>query len=276
MLGELSQSALPFFLGCGVGLVLALTGAGGSIIAVPLLMFGMGWTLTQAGPVALLAVASSAAVGAVIGLRAGIVRYRAAALMAGVGMSMTPAGLFVAHRVPLLPLTLAFAGLLAWIAWRTFRQASASLRRAACDLDGQSTAPCLIDPQTGRFRWTGGCARALVLSGVGAGFLSGLMGVGGGFMIVPTLRRVTDLPMNSIVATSMMVIALVSSAAAVSAAVSGHLPGAVAIPFVGGAVIAMFVGRIVAGRLAGPRLQQGFAALTACVAFGLIVRTLLA
>lgn len=263
-------------LGLLVGLVLALTGAGGSIIAVPLLMFGMGWTLTQAGPVALLAVACSAAIGTLIGLRTRIVRYRAAALMSVVGIAMTPLGLYAAHRIPLMPLTLGFAALLMWIAWRMFSQARAQLRGFGAAGDGESAAPCLIDPATGQFRWTGRCGRALSLAGLGTGFLSGLLGVGGGFVIVPTLRKVTDLPINAIVATSMMVITLVSSGAVVSAAVAGHLPSAAALPFAAGAVIGMLGGGLVAKRIAGPRLQQGFAMLTACVAVLLAMRIVLA
>jgi uncharacterized membrane protein YfcA len=263
-------------LGLMVGLILALTGAGGSIIAVPLLMFGMGWTLTQATPVALIAVASSAAIGTLIGLRARIVRYRAAFVMAAGGVSTTWLGLAAAHRLPIVPLTLAFAALLAWIALRMFQQASAQARLAGAECGGgQSSAPCLVDPATGRFRWTGRCGRAFVLSGLLTGFLSGMFGVGGGFVIVPTMRRVTDLPMNSIVATSMMVITLVSSGAVLSAALAGHLPGPAALPFATGAITGMIGGRLVAARVAGPRLQQGFAVIAGGVAVTLAVRVLL-
>lgn len=77
-------------LGALVGFVLALTGAGGAIIAVPLLVFGFDLNVAQAAPIALLAVAGSAMLGALLGLRAGIVRYRAAILMSAVGSLFTP------------------------------------------------------------------------------------------------------------------------------------------------------------------------------------------
>lgn len=64
-------------LGVIVGLILALTGAGGGILAVPLLMVGAQLTLPQAAPIALLAVGMAAALGAALGLKAGIVRYKA-------------------------------------------------------------------------------------------------------------------------------------------------------------------------------------------------------
>ena len=74
-------------IGIVIGLVLGLTGAGGSILAVPLLMAGMGWSLVSAAPVALIAVFASASVGAWSAWRRDIVRYRAALLMGEVSMS---------------------------------------------------------------------------------------------------------------------------------------------------------------------------------------------
>jgi uncharacterized membrane protein YfcA len=137
-------------------------------------------------------------------------------------------------------------------------------------------ALCQLNMTTGRFVWTAPCARALALSGLATGFLSGLLGVGGGFVIVPALRHATDLPMNSIVATSLMVVALVSTFAVVASAVAGHFEFAVAWPFAAGALAGMLAGRGLAAKIAGPRLQQGFAGLAAVVAVGLIVKTWLA
>jgi hypothetical protein len=65
-------------LGFTVGIILALTGAGGGILAVPLLVFGAGLSMAQAGPIGLLAVGLAAALGAVMGLKSGTVRYKAA------------------------------------------------------------------------------------------------------------------------------------------------------------------------------------------------------
>jgi hypothetical protein len=70
-------------LGLLVGVVMGLTGAGGGILAVPMLVFGLDLTVSLAGPVGLLAVGTAAAVGAVVGLRARIGRYRAAVRIAG-------------------------------------------------------------------------------------------------------------------------------------------------------------------------------------------------
>lgn len=264
-------------LGVLVGLVLGLTGAGGAILSVPLLMFALKWDMARAAPVALVAVAASAALGAAIGLRQGCVRYRAAMVMAGAGALMTPLGVYLAHQAPVASLTLMFSGVLLYIAWRMFRQARPVTNADAvvCDAPGGDLkAPCQLSMSTGRFVWNAPCARALALSGLATGFLSGLLGVAGGFVIVPALRHTTDLPMNSIVATSLLVVALVSTFAVASSALAGHLDFSIAWPFALGAVLGMWLGRAIAPKIAGPKLQQGFASLAAMVAVGLIVTTL--
>ena len=91
--------ALSLILGILVGGVMGVTGAGGGILAVPALVGGLGWTVQQAAPVALIAVASGASIGALDGLRRGQVRYRAAILMAVVGIPCTSPGLQLAHSL---------------------------------------------------------------------------------------------------------------------------------------------------------------------------------
>ncbi|HEY4369611.1 MAG TPA: sulfite exporter TauE/SafE family protein [Steroidobacteraceae bacterium] len=260
-------------LGLVVGLILGLTGAGGSILAVPLLIFALNWSVARSAPVALIAVAASAALGTAIGLRQGIVRYRAAMAMAAAGAIVAPGGLFLAHRLPAAPLQLLFALVLLIVAWRMYRHACSSNSIADVRSPARSV-PCQIDPATGRFAWTAPCTRALVIAGSVTGLLSGLLGVGGGFVVVPALQRATALSMNAIVATSLAVVALVSTFAVTAAAVTGHLDIDVAIPFAIGALVGMAVGRVIAPRVAGSRLQQGFAMLCALVAIGLIAKTM--
>lgn len=261
-------------LGSVVGLILAVTGAGGAIIAVPLLVFGLGLGVAQAAPIGLLAVGLSAGLGALLALREGKVRYKAAALMAAVGAAISPIGLWVAHRVPDAPLTLVFSGVLGMVAVRMFRQKSGATHGGPdCE---PSTLPCRLNVERGKLDWTAPCARALALSGVVSGFLSGLLGVGGGFVIVPALRRASDIPMQGIVATSLAVIALVSSAGVAASAASGHMLWIDALPFAAGALAGMLGGRRIAHRVSGARLQQSFAAFAGCVAVGMAVKAVLA
>jgi hypothetical protein len=259
-------------LGLIVGAILAFTGAGGGILAVPALVFGAHLGVAQAGPIGLLAVGMAAALGAMLGLKAKIVRYKAATLVAVTGMLLSPFGLWLAHRIDNRLLGVLFALVLLYVAQKTFRQAKGKQPAAVqeCDRD----LPCIRDSGTGRFIWTARCARALSLSGAIAGLLSGLLGVGGGFVMVPALRRFTDLDMQSTVATSLAVIALVSLTGVLTSAAAGVMVWAVAIPFSIGALVGMVGGRVVADRLHGPHLQIGFAAVSAAVAVGMIARSI--
>jgi uncharacterized membrane protein YfcA len=259
-------------LGLVVGVILALTGAGGGILAVPLLVFGVGMSVAQAGPIGLLAVGMAAALGAVLGLKAGIVRYRAAMLISATGMLLSPVGLWLAHRTDNRWLSVLFALILLFVASKTYRKATGRL--PVRDSVADPEQPCVRDGGTGRFVWTARCARSLALSGTVAGLLSGLLGVGGGFVMVPVLQRYTDLEMKATVATSLAVIALVSVTGVVSSAVSGAMNWAIGIPFAVGALVGMVAGRVVSERLAGPQLQIGFAAVSATVAIGMIAKVL--
>ncbi|MDO9331066.1 MAG: sulfite exporter TauE/SafE family protein, partial [Pseudomonas sp.] len=91
---------LAVALGALIGLVMALTGAGGGVMAIPLLVFGLHLPVQQAAPVGLVAVGLAAVLGAALGLRQDNVRYRAAALIGTAGMLMAPLGVFLAQRLP--------------------------------------------------------------------------------------------------------------------------------------------------------------------------------
>ena len=254
-------------LGVVVGLILALTGAGGGILAVPLLVFGTGASVSEAGPVGLMAVGMAAALGAILGLRSGSVRYRAAVLIAVTGMVLSPAGLWAARQVDGRSLAVLFALLLLYVALKTFRQASGH-----GPIPTAAQVVCKRGADTGRFVWTRPCAVAMSLSGALAGLLSGLLGVGGGFVMVPALQRYSDLPMKSAVATSLAVIALISLMGVAASTASGHMDWALALPFSAGALAGMLGGRSLGSRLAGPQLQKAFAAVSALVAIAMIVK----
>jgi uncharacterized membrane protein YfcA len=260
---------INFVLGLVVGLILALTGAGGGILAVPLLVFGAHLSIAQAGPIGLLAVGIAAALGALLGLRAGAVRYKAAALVAVCGMALTPFGLWLAQRVPNQPLTLLFALVLLGVALRMLQQAFGKTPPAPA-----VQPACCLNPAVGRFVWTWPCARRLAAAGMLTGWLSGLLGVGGGFVMVPALRRFTDLEQRAIVATSLAVIALVSLTGVIASAVGGTLAWPVAQPFAAGAVLGMLGGRKIGAGLDGRQLQIAFALVAMAVALGLAVKAL--
>ena len=266
-LSNMEPSLISILLGSFIGIVLALTGAGGAIIAVPLLMFGLHLTVAEAAPVGLLAVGLSAAIGALLAFRQKIVRYRAASLIAAMGALTAPIGIWAAQQLSNAPLTLLFACVLIYVAIRMFHQ---SLHEN--DVRIMADPPCWLDEIGERLVWNIPCFRALAFSGTMAGFLSGLLGVGGGFVIVPTLKKVTNLNTSSILATSLAIIALVSLAGVVSAIFIGTLKWSIVFPFCGGTIAGMLVGRLFADRFAEHRLQQSFAILAISVAIGLIVK----
>lgn len=263
----MEPSLISILLGSFTGIVLALTGAGGAIIALPLLMFSLHLTVAEAAPVGLLAVGLSAAIGALLAFKQKIVRYRAASLIAAMGALTAPIGIWAAQQLPNAPLTLLFACVLIYVAIRMFHQ---GLHEN--DVRIMADPPCRLDEIGERLVWNIPCFRALAFSGTMAGFLSGLLGVGGGFVIVPTLKKVTNLNTSFILATSLAIIALVSLAGVVSAIFIGTLKWSIAFPFCGGTIAGMLVGRLFADRFAEHRLQQSFAILAISVAIGLIVK----
>lgn len=258
-------------LGALVGLVMGLTGAGGGILAVPLLVFGLHLPMAEAGPIGLLAVGLASGMGALAGLRLGIVRYRAALLVAMIGIVASPVGLWLARRLDTRTLGLAFAAVLLWVAYRNIAAGRTGANAAA---RVRSAPPCIRDAANGRFIWTSRCAARLSLAGGVAGVLSGLLGVGGGFVMVPALQRYTDLAMQSVVRTSLAIIALISLSGVAAAIGSGHFRLDVGLPFTLGALGGMVAGGALAKRLPANYLNLAFGVVCALVAAGMAARAL--
>jgi hypothetical protein len=265
-------SAISIGLGAFVGMMMALTGAGGGILSVPLLVFGLNLSIASAGPIGLLAIAVAGSLGAINGLRTKLLRYRAALVMATLGIVLAPIGVYLAQRIPNQPLLIAFAGILIVVSIRMLIQAQQEIAgNAPKELPAP---PCKLDQSIGRLIWSVPCARSLIGAGAVAGFLSGLLGVGGGFIIVPALKKVTDLPMQSIVATSLGVLALISITGVTTAAVAGHLNWSIGIPFAAGAIAGMVLGSLMAKKISGPRIQQIFSAFTFFISLSLLYKAI--
>ena len=261
---------LTLAIGVFVGVLMGLTGAGGGILSVPLLVFLLHLPIAQAGPIALTAITISAGVGAIIGFQAKVLRYKAATFMALFGLLLSPLGLWLAQKVPNTPLLILFSLVLMYVSIRMLIQ-------VARILSGKSTSnpkapPCQLDLSIGKLIWTVPCARALMVAGASAGFLSGLLGVGGGFILVPALNKFTDLPIKSIVATSLGVLAIVSAGGAFISLLSGTLNMAIAIPFSIGSLIGLLIGKYLEKKITGPRVQQIFAIFTLVISLGLLVK----
>lgn len=261
---------IALILGLIVGLILGLTGAGGGAIAVPLLMWGLGWTLPQAAPVALLSVAISAGFGTVAAWDRTQIRYRAATLVAACGILSAPLGLWLGDRLPAMVLGLIFAALLLLLAVRMWRNAQPA-RPGPVELnmpDEPASGPiCEVRSDTGRINWTRPCLMALSGAGLLTGFLSGLLGVGGGFVMVPALRFLSPLSMHAAVATALMAAALGSTMTFIIALIHGRsVDVAMAVPFVLGSIVGLLAGRKLVPMISGKLLQRLFAVMLVLVA----------
>ena len=257
-------------LGVLVGLLMGLTGAGGGILSVPLLVFFLGLPIAEAAPIALCAVAIASAIGAILGLRNKVLRYKAAGYMAIFGLALSPIGLWLAPQIPNAPLQILFSLMLLYVAIRLLSQARNELK--GIPEPNRKPPPCLLHPTIGKLQWTVPCARALTLAGSLAGFLSGLLGVGGGFIIVPALKRYTDLPVKSIVATSLGVLAIVTGGGAIFSAASGNLNLMVAAPFSLAALLGLLIGQLLGKKMSGPNIQLIFAIFTLIIAISLLIK----
>lgn len=266
-------------LGSIVGIILGLTGAGGSIFAVPSLIFGLGWDMKQATPVALLAVCGAAIIGTISAWKTRQVCLRAALLVGIFGSLTSPLGIVVAGRASHSTLALSFAAVMTLVAVRMFWQAHARpaetvIVRATGATDHAPGVPvCRVDLISKRIRLTSPCALVLALSGGITGVLSGALGVGAGFVIVPTLRAATELSIGASIATSLMAIAIISASATAGFVLHGDsFPLAIAAPFLAGALGGMLIGRWATPRVSGPRLQQTFAVFMIIAAASMIWR----
>lgn len=259
-----------------VGLSLGLTGGGGAIFAVPLLVYGIGVAPPAAVAISLVTVVATAGVGTFERWRYGHVEFATGLVFAIAGMLTAPLGSFAGSLVPQQPLLVAFAMLMLVIAVRMWRKATdATERLPPSAVESGSGPACRRDPE-GRLRITSRCATVLALVGLAVGFLSGLFGVGGGFLIVPALVTFAAMGVPRAVGTSLFVMTLVGLAAVTSQALAGRsIPLDVTVAFVTGSVPGLLAGSAVGRRLTGPYLARGFAIVIVVVAIIVMARELL-
>ena len=256
----------PLF-GALVGFSLGLTGGGGAIFAVPLLVYGLGVSPRQAVGISLAAVGATALVGALQRLKAGEVDLYSGVVFALIGMLGTPLGMWLNGSIPESLLLVLFASLMVLVAVRMWRQGSPQIR-----------TPPAGHNKTSRWRVTLRSRDAGLLIGLGlaTGVLSGLFGVGGGFVIVPALVLGRRMPIHRAMATSLVVITLVSAAGVTSYLVAGRplgwwLTGL----FVLGGIAGMGLGIHLSRKLSGALLQKAFAVTLVLVAVFMITKNVI-
>lgn len=267
------MSPLSLLLGTIVGFSLGLTGGGGAIFAVPLLVYGLAIDPRQAVRVSLITVAGTALVGCMQRLRSGQVELTTGLFFAVAGMLATPVGVWLSRQLPEALLLVGFGVLMLVIALRMWFNSSRNEPTAVCvPVDDNAGPVCRRDPQ-GELKFTSRCALLLAAVGLGAGVLTGLFGVGGGFIIVPALVTFSGMGMQRAIGTSLLIITLISlTGIATQFASGGTVPWSVTLPFLLGSVAGLFAGTALALRLAGPHLQQVFAAAILAVGVFVIAR----
>jgi uncharacterized protein len=277
---------MTVLLGLFVGLVMAITGAGGAILSLPLLVFLLHIKMIDAAPISLMAITLSAGLAALLGLRSGIVRYKAATLLATFGVLFAPLGVLVAHQLHEKVLAILFSIVLLVVSVRSFQKFRTPTLLIGDDCDDPNDCPddeevkktepaCAVNPATSKLFWTARCTKRLILTGGFSGFISGLLGVGGGFIIVPTLHSISNLETKMIVATSLAVIALVSMASAFSYAGSGAILWGIALPFVGSTIVGMVFGRALHHKIPGHFSVLIFGILSLAIALLMLIKTVI-
>ncbi|MCF0086096.1 MULTISPECIES: sulfite exporter TauE/SafE family protein [Streptomyces] len=241
----MSALILALIAGAVVGLALGALGGGGSVLAVPALIYLLGFTPAAATTAGLIIVTATSLTALYAHARSGHVRWRAGALFAAAGLLPAAAAGAAASRLPQPILTAAFAAVAALAAVGMLRP-------------GRTAA----GPATGG-------ARPVRAAGTGAGLgaLTGLLGVGGGFLAVPALVTVLAFEMQAAVGTSLLVISANSLASlATRSATTAGIDWALIGPFTGAAILGAWDGKRLAAKVTGTLLQRTFAVVLLAVA----------
>ncbi len=255
-------------LGLLIGISLGALGGGGSILAVPALVYAAGQDPKQATTTSLVLVTLTALIGIIPHSRAGRVRVAAGLVfgLAGVGGSLLGSHWNKAADPDVL--LLAFSGLMliaAFAMWRRVRQTPPATPLPA------GAAVAALAPRIDALTIV-----KVVAAGTGVGLLTGFFGVGGGFVIVPALVLALGFTMPEAVGTSLLVIAINSVVALSTRLQAGSIEWGTVVPF----TVASLLGVLIGSRLASTRdsssLQRWFVGLLVVVAVYTATRSALA
>lgn len=251
-----------------LGLSLGALGGGGSILAVPVLVHLLDQSAAQATTGSLVVVGVTSLAGALAAHRAGNVMLGRGLAFGAVGVGGATLGAKASASVPGPVLLAAFAALMLLVGGlMAFRQ----VRHARAAKGGIHTPrPALDDPILSfREGFVCDCPRALkvLLTATGVGLLTGFLGVGGGFLVVPALTLALGMPLVYAAGTSLVVITITSASALVVRVGAGPAPdwGVVAALTLAAAVGAL-AGAGLAARTDPSRLSAAFTVLVLGVA----------
>jgi hypothetical protein len=255
------QDLLAGASGTLVGFVLGLVGGGGSILAVPLLVYVVGVASPHVAiGTSALAVALAALPNLAGHARAGRVKWRCALVFAAAGILGVALGSTLGKALDGERLLLLFGGLMIAIAAVMFVNNSA-----------EGDAGVRLTRETARE-----LLPLLLLYGAGTGVLSGFFGIGGGFLIVPGLMAATGMPLAYAIGSSLVAVAAFGLTTAGSYALSGLIDWRVAAFFIGGGIAGGIIGRWLGAQLStrSRALPRIFASVVASVGAFVVARGL--
>ena len=246
-------------LGIAVGLAVGMFGGGGSVLAVPILVYLLDQDVSEATTSSLVVVAAGALAGSLGHHREGRVCWRHATAFTAAAVPGIVAGTFAGDAVDDRLLIGSFSLIMLAAAGATWRRAS----NGTGDDDGWEPGGATCPPLR--------LARDLPL-GAAVGFLTGFFGVGGGFLIVPALAIALAFTLRTAVGTSLAIITVTSLLALVTHLAAGRgMDADLTAAMTAGAVAGALGGAAIAGRLPQRTLGRGFAALVVGVAVYLLV-----
>jgi uncharacterized membrane protein YfcA len=254
---------LAILAGAATGIVLGLFGSGGSIIAMPALMYLLGIEAKSAIAMSLGIVAVTATLSGWDHWRRGNVDMRVALVFAFFGMVGTFSGAKVGVMTPVaIQLTL-FALVMYAAAWKMLKPAL--LPQMAMAENGGLPTERQVEAHLGH----------VAVHGIGVGVLTGMVGVGGGFLIVPALALLSGLPMKLAVGTSLVIVAAKSYAGFVGYFGAVPLDWNIMGLFTAVTIVGSFLGTRLAHRFSQEMLKKSFGVFLMMVATYILVRSAL-
>jgi uncharacterized membrane protein YfcA len=271
------RAVLASPLGFLIGVSLGALGGGGSILAVPVLVFVAGQQPSHATSTSLVVVGLASLIGAYGHWRSGRVRVVPGVVFGLVGIAGSLVGSALNRRLDGDVLLLAFSFLIVIAAWRILVGCPSCTRSGeaaavAVDQHEPAQGPLLTRTRT----WAPGRIAKVAAAGTVVGFLTGLFGVGGGFVIVPALALVLEFPMGAAVGTSLLVIAINTAVALAARAGTGTIDWGITLLFSAAAIAGVGAGKRLADRLEPQSTQRAFAALLVALAIYTGARSALA
>lgn len=252
-------------LGFLIGMSLGALGGGGSILAVPALVYGAGQDPRAATATSLFVVGAASLVGMGSHWRAGRVRLGTGIVFGVAGIGGSLAGSALNRQVDPNVLLLGFAGLVCLAAWRMLTGCPTCTKvgetRAVADRSGTTLTMTMMRRQIDTR-----IVLTVLVAGTAVGFLTGLFGVGGGFVIVPALALGLKLPMPEAIGTSLLVIAINSAVALTTRIATTSIDWHITLPFTIAAIAGVIAGGKAAGTLDPERSLRWFSGLLVAVA----------